>query len=255
MIDEVRILLDEYLAWLRDKTAVRQVDREWVEITTPYLDRHNDYLQIYARRENGAFVLTDDGETIEDLEQSGCPLDSRKRQDLLRMTLNGFGVKQEGKAIMVRATRDTFTLRKHSLVQAMLAVNDLFYLAAPVVTSLFLEDVVTWFKEKEVRFTPNVKFTGRSGYDHFFDFVIPASRRRPERVLKAINRPNKETAEAMVFAWIDTREVRPESSVAIALLNDTDHPVATGVVEALRSYDVTPVMWSEREAASELVAA
>jgi hypothetical protein len=29
-------------------------------ITTPYLDRHNDTLQIYARSENGALVLTDD---------------------------------------------------------------------------------------------------------------------------------------------------------------------------------------------------
>ena len=31
-----------------------------------------------------------------------------------------------------------------SLLQAMLAVNDMFYLAVPMVASLFYEDVVAW---------------------------------------------------------------------------------------------------------------
>ena len=71
MIDDIRALLDDYATWLRDKTSLRQVS-DWVEITTPYLDRHNDYIQIYAKRTDGGLVLTDDGYTIDDLEQSGC---------------------------------------------------------------------------------------------------------------------------------------------------------------------------------------
>jgi len=85
MIQEIERLLNDYVAWLKDKTVLRQIDN-WVEITTPYLDRHNDYVQIYAQRENGRLLLTDDGYTIDDLEQSGCKLESRKRQDLRRMT-------------------------------------------------------------------------------------------------------------------------------------------------------------------------
>jgi len=27
--------------------------------------------------------------------------------------------------------------------------------------------------ENEIRYTPSVKFTGKSGYDNLFDFVIP----------------------------------------------------------------------------------
>src|SRR4030067_3833524 len=92
MIDEVQKLLDQYLAWLKDKTSLRQV-KDWIEITTPYLDRHNDYMQIYIKRENGNFIITDDGYTIEDLRLSGCELESKKRKDLLNLTLNGFGVK------------------------------------------------------------------------------------------------------------------------------------------------------------------
>ena len=73
----------------------------------------------------------------------------------------------------VRASKDNFPMHKHNLVQAMLAVNDLFYLASPIVSSLFLEDVIAWLDENEIRYTPSVKFTGKSGYDNLFDFVIP----------------------------------------------------------------------------------
>jgi hypothetical protein len=103
MVSEVRDLIDKYVSWLRDKTGIREVG-DYIEITTPYLDRHNDYLQIYVKKENGSFVLTDDGYIINDLEQSGCKIISPKREQLLRLTLNGFGVKKEGSALTVSAT-------------------------------------------------------------------------------------------------------------------------------------------------------
>lgn len=254
MIEEIQGLMDAYHVWLKDKTALRQVG-QWTEITTPYLDRHNDYIQIYAKKTNGGVILTDDGHTIDDLELSGCKLESRKRQDLLKMTLGGFGVQMDRTALQVHASPDNFALRKHSLVQAMLAVNDMFYLAAPMVASLFYEDVVAWLDAHEIRYTPEVKFTGKTGYDHLFHSVIPKSRRQPERILQAINHPSRETAQSVVLAWIDTKEVRPPDSRAYALLNDTEHAVSSGVIDALKSYDVVPVAWSRRgEVRDELAA-
>jgi hypothetical protein len=256
MISEIAELLDRYQRWLRDKTTLRQID-DWCEITTPYLDRHNDHLQIYAKKSSGGFILTDDAYTLTDLEMQGCKLDSPKRQTLLKQTLDGFGVRHNAQsgALEVTASPDNFPMRKHNLVQAMLAVNDLFYLAQPSVASLFYEDVVAWLDLSDIRYTPKVKFTGKTGYDHLFDFVIPKSRRQPERILSAINRPNKDAAQAMAFAWVDTREVRPPDSKAFAFLNDADTPVVEAVLDAMRSYDVTPVVWSQRESAKEALAA
>lgn len=254
MIDEIQKLLDQYLAWLKDKTALRQV-KEWIEITTPYLDRHNDYLQIYVKREKSGFILTDDGYTIEDLRRSGCELESKKRKDLLTLTLNGFGVKLEGNSLVVRAAPDNFSLRKHNLVQAVLAVNDLFYLAVPMVASLFLEDVTSWLDLYDIRYTPKVKFTGKSGYDHLFDFVIPASKKQPERILQTINRPSRDTSQAVAFSWIDTKEVRPANSRAYAFLNDSEHTPSASVMDALKNYDVNPILWSKREEIREEMAA
>jgi hypothetical protein len=76
----------------------------WLEITTPFVDRHNDYLQIYATQEHDRYLLTDDGYMIEDLEQSGCNLDTL-------------------------ATAENFSARTHSLLQAMLTVSTLFSVA------------------------------------------------------------------------------------------------------------------------------
>lgn len=254
MIQDIQSLLNSYTAWLRDKTSLREV-ADWVEITTPYLDRHNDYMQIYAKRSDGAFVLTDDGYTIGDLEQSGCKLNSPKQQDLLKMTLNGFGVQLQGDALQVHATPENFALRKHNLVQAMLAVNDMFYLAVPMVASLFYEDVVSWLDLHDVRYTPKVKFSGKTGYDHLFDFVIPKSRRQPERIIQTINRPNRDTAQAVAFSWIDTKEVRSPESKAFALLNDSDILISSAVTDALLNYNVRPILWSKREEVWEELAA
>ena len=114
----------------------------------------------------------------------------------------------------------------------MLAVNDLFYLAVPIVASLFYEDVVAWLELHEIRYTPKVKFTGKSGLDHLFDFVIPKSRKYSERILHTINRPNRNTAEVLAFSWIDTKEVRSPDSRAYAFLNDSDQTISTSVMDA-----------------------
>ncbi|MGI9073951.1 MAG: DUF1828 domain-containing protein [Bryobacteraceae bacterium] len=65
---EIEKLLNDYRAWLKDKTTLRELNGDWIEITTPYLDRHNDALQIYARGENTGYLLSDDSYTIHDLE-------------------------------------------------------------------------------------------------------------------------------------------------------------------------------------------
>jgi hypothetical protein len=141
-----------------------------------------------------------------------------------------------------------FAMRKHNLVQAILAVNDLFYLAAPMVASVFLEDVKAWLELSEVRFVPNVKFSGASGYDHHFHFAIPAFQNVPERIIRVINRPNRDAAESMAFAWMDTKGARGDQEAkAFAVLNDSEQPPMATVLDALRSYDITPVPWGRRD--------
>ena len=115
---------------------------------------------------------------------------------LLHSTLNGFGVKLSGSAIEAEASKENFALKKHNLLQAMLAVNDMFYLASPMVSSIFYEDVIAWLDKNEIRYVTNVKFTGKSGLDHHFDFVIPKSKTQPDRFPQAIG--ERDLAVSMV---------------------------------------------------------
>jgi len=130
MIREMQSLLDDYWKWLKDQTSLRAVD-DWIEITTPYLDRHNDCIQIYARGSEHGYRLTDDGYVLEDLEQSGCTIDHPRYRTLVDTAINGFGVRVSEGALEVEAARATFGVRKHNLLQAMMAVEDISYIAKP----------------------------------------------------------------------------------------------------------------------------
>ena len=254
MIQDVQELLERYSTWLRNRTHLREIG-DHIEITTPYLDRHHDYLQIYAKRANGGFLLTDDGYVLDDLELSGCKIDSPKRRAILAEVLNGFGIRSNQKALEVTTSVENFSLKKHNLIQAMLSVSDLFHLASSTVANLFHEDVTSWLDLSDIRYTPNVKFTGKTGYDHRFDFVIPKSKTQPERMLRAINRPSRETAQAMAFSWIDTRGTRSSEARAYAVLNDSERAISENVLDAMRGYDVRTVLWSARDGARDELAA
>ncbi len=253
-MNEIEALVNGYWRWLKDKTAIRRMNG-WAEITTPYLDRHNDYIQIYVRSHNEGFLITDGGETLQDLAHSGLSLDSPRRHAILTSVLNGFGVEESQRELFVHASRDNFALRKHNLIQALLSVHDMFFLAAPTVEALFFENVERWLDLSEIRYTPRVKFTGKTSFDHMFDFVIPKSRTRPERILRAVNRPNRDAAQNLIMAWLDTREVRPEDSVSYAFLNDNERTISSAVSDALKTYAIRPVPWSRREEAREELAA
>lgn len=238
-------LVNNYRTWLKEKPQLRNLDAT-VEITTPFLDRHNDYIQIYLLNSEGGLLLSDDGYTISDLELSGCNLNTRKRMEILHTTLNGFGVSLVDGALQVKANETNFPSQKHNLLQAILAVNDLFYVARANVQNFFSEDVSLWLDENNVRYVPDATFAGKSNFNHKFDFIIPRSKVAPERIIRAINNPSKEGAMNMAFAWIDTIEQRKGNSQAYALLNNTDKTIDKSISDALSNYGIISVPWTER---------
>jgi hypothetical protein len=246
-ISECDAIIREYLAWLKAGISVAEVRAGVCEITTPFVDRHNDSLQLYLLQENGGYVLTDDGYTLSNLEMSGVDLSSPKRQRILKTIIQGFGVSVVEGALRVEAQRSNLPRRKHNLIQTMLAINDMFVMARVQVLSLFREDVEQFLRANEIRFTAMIKLAGRSGFDHTFDFVIPASPKAPERLLRAINRPTRDTATSYIFAWNDTREVRAGDTEAYAILNDEEHKPSGDLLHAFRTYQIQPILWSQRE--------
>lgn len=164
--------------------------------------------------------------------------------------LNGLGVRVENNQLIVEASPKNLGQRLHSLVQAMLTVNDMFVMAQPRVASFFFEDVRAFLDSHDIRYTARVKLAGKSGYDHGLDFVVPKSRTRPERLLQAIAAPKKDNISAYLWTLSDTRSARAADSAqegeAYAFLNDQEQSVGGYVIEALHAYRVIPAQWSER---------
>lgn len=239
-------LVEQYLTWLRQRITVTEVNGV-CEITTPFLDRHNDCLQLYVEPEGKGFSLTDDGYILGDLETSGCPLDTDHRKETLHGILLGFGVELVDGALVTKATRENFPQRKHALVQAMLAVNDMFVMSKKHTATLFVEDVAVWLDEHDVRYSENIEITGQSGFHHKFDFLIPKSRQAPERLVRAVNQPTKDASTNILFSWTDTQKVRPSNSRCVALLNDLEKDIPADVTTALEHYDVIAIPWSRRD--------
>jgi hypothetical protein len=137
----------------------------------------------------------------------------------------------------------------------MLAINDMFVMAKPRVASFFWEDVRDYLDCHEIRYSPQIKIPGKSGFDHLIDFLIPKSKNRPERFIQVINSPAKATIINYLWTLSDTRDARGHESEAYAFLNDQEQPVAGEVMEALQAYNVVPALWSNRESYVEALAA
>jgi len=247
-------LIENYVSWLRRGLEVEPVNGA-CELTTPFLDRHNDHLQVYAQRVGDQIVLSDDGYILADLEGSGLDINTPKRRQVLQTILNGVGVQERDGRLFIEASERTLGQRTHALIQAMLSVNDMFVMAQSRVSSFFWEDVKGFLDLHDVRFSARVKLSGRSGFDHGIDFLIPASRSQPERIVQAINAPSKNNITAYLFTLNDTRQARDQESRAYAFLNDAEREVPGEVVEALQAYEVVPAPWSRREAFAEELAA
>ncbi len=245
MTDGCQRLVDDYLNWLRERVSVENVDGA-CRITTPFLDRHNDRLQIYVHSTDHGVRISDDGYILGDLESSGCPVDTPNRRSMLQSILNGFGVHEFDGELYVDATTTNFSHKKHRLIQAMLSVGDMFMTAKHRITTTFLEDVSGYLDESDVRYTKKVEFTGKSGFTHLYDFVIPKSRKRPERLIRAVNDADRSHTSQILFAWTDTQEVREQGSVIYVIVNDHDKVVNPDSVAALGEYGAIVIPWSQR---------
>lgn len=249
---ECERLISDYLRWLKEGLWVSELEST-CKIATPFLDRHNDEIEIYVEKRDGGFLLTDDGYTIADLRSSGMAFTSEKRKAHLTAILNGFGVRQEDDELQVHATPQDFPQKKHNLLQAMLSVNDMFVMAEEHVLSLFKEDVAAFLEANRIPVFPDFKLSGHSGFDHKFDFGLPKTQRKPQRVVRAINNLTKDQALSFAFAVADVRRIRAEPLQALAFLNDEVNPPNEDNILAVKAYDVEPLFWSRRQEALPLL--
>jgi len=248
MSDSANLLVESYLKWVTTEISAQVLQDGVTQLTTPFVDRHNDHLQIYAEpRGPDLFLLTDDGYIVAELKSSAVETRGHRREEIFRQLLVDHGVVLQGKELQTEASTKDLGQKVHNLVQAMLSLDDMFILTQPTVQKIFLEDVAIFLEEQDIRYTPRVKFAGKSGLDHLVDFVIPKSREAPERVVQVLNSPRRDRVESILFSIRDTRAARGQEVSYYAIINDTRGKVPSEVLNAFSEYSVQACPWSHRE--------
>ena len=124
------IFIDNYLKWLKSNMFEEELDNGVIEITTPFLDKNNDYTQIYVNRKNeNRFIISDYGYIMAELNMVGVDINSPKRKEIIQTILNRFGVKLVNDVITIECSFRDYPKAKHNILQAMLAIDDIFYLS------------------------------------------------------------------------------------------------------------------------------
>lgn len=243
---ECERLVQQYVDWVKLNLMVDQQEGMCI-ITSPFVDRHHDYLQIYAERTGTEILLTDDGYTLRDLKISGLEINTPGRIEALNQAIRPFGVDVNDDELRLIASEGDFPQKKHDLIQAMLAVGDLIHLSQATVVAVFREDVEKYLREQNVRFVSDVRLTGISGLHHPFDFVIADSGQHPERYVRVVNNPNRENIVAVLFAWHDIQSERVPTAKMVTVLNDEGHHISPDNVAALEKYGIETIPWTERD--------
>lgn len=248
----IQAMIKEYTDWLYKGFSAVKIG-EYYELTTPYLDRYNDHMQIYVKQDaNGSYFLTDDGYIIGNLKSSGVSIArSPKRKEMLSRITRNFGVSVRGDSLEIQATKSNYPQKKHMLLQAMMTIDDFFIAEPNAVKNFFTEDVGLFLDSHDIFYSRDFSLVGKTGSLYVYDYHLQRTKEKPERFCKAINRVNEGTRNLTLFNWVDTKEKRPDKSELILFLND-EREISDADLEAFQSYDVNYILWSKRQEAHNL---
>ena len=243
-------LIDEYYDWLKTKTVIiPDISTEWVAIQTPFIGLYNDVIEIYAQKKGATIVLSDNGETLNNLELVGASISrTGERRNIAERILLNYGIQLSGKELTTTTNELSFPQKKHNFLSAIMELNDLYILSKSTVSSIFKEDVRIYLEEQDIIYTPDFISKGSTGLEFMFDFQIAG--KKTEIVLKSFNTINKQSLTSFLFSWDDIKPIREKISkkhvTAVAFLNDSEKPIKSDILNAFNSKNADFILWSER---------
>lgn len=247
----IESLINDYYTFLKEKTVIQSDGLSgWIQISTPMLDVYNDSIDLYAKQQNGNILLSDDGQTLRNLDLNGVSLSrSHKRKQLIKQILLNYGVhwNNESNELLIEANEKNFPQRKLNLLSAIVETNNLYFLSENHVASVFSEDVKAYLDEQEIIYTPHFISRGSTGLEFTFDFQIAS--RKLELVIKAFSTINSMNLPHFLFAWEDIKKVREQQTgkqiTGLAIINDIKE-IKPEYLEALRAKKAKYMLWSQR---------
>lgn len=254
----VKGLVDGYYKWLSDRTTFSEDNESgWITINTPFVGIYNDYIQIFAKHNaDNTIVLSDDGETLRNLELVGVTIDKRstKRYEWMNYILLNYGVSNNNGELEVTTSMDNFNQSKYNLISCILSLSEMEVLTPNSVSSMYKEDVWNFLKERNVPYVPDLIIKGSLNIGYTFDFLIP--RGDSELVIKPFQRIDKSNLSNFLFYYDDVKELRQTTAKkkfdALAVVKYESNPKPE-FLHALSAKNVGYVLWDRGYNDSELL--
>lgn len=246
MIDQLK---KEFLEWTQSNFKVEKIN-DSIEISTPFVDMHHDYISLFFVKEKESYKLTDDGYIVNELETFGVDVESsQKRKEFFNMTLNVFGINFDaGKNELYLEFHDLseYPDAQQRLTQCIMRVQDMMLTSRNRVISFFTEDIENFFLEEDVFFNESPGYVGKSGRTQTFEFALPKSKKAKPKLIKAVNNPTSEAFKDPLWSFIDIQEVK-EDHEFIVLANDVNFGLNSQFINPFKNYNIRVLPWSEKE--------
>lgn len=239
--------LDGYLKFLKDKSFETKINDAVSKLSLPFLDTLNDYTEIYIIKENNEYVITDNGETLSNLEFNGVEINSTSRKKIFNNIVNSYNVINKDGSLYIKANENNLYLKKHLLLQCIVKINDMYMLNRINIQNIFIDDVKSFFENNKIGFIPGHRISGKSGLDAYYDMAIPKTEKNPMTLVKVINKLDKDKVKSTIFDWNDTKDITLDELKIIVVFNDETDRSQNDKVEAFEKYGIKAIPWTKKD--------
>jgi len=247
--------INEYFSWLGKQWNVYENGDGTCTIITPYTLSDGTNIEISFLPRNNRLILTDEGETINNLWLRGVDFDSApSRRNIINTLIDDYGAIIEKGEIIIESSLDEIPVAIHNIIQVINAVDFLIYTKTSRMPRTFKEEVVTFFHEKQLSFNQDFDVFGKTA-KHQFDIYVP----RKEVALRTMSTgsPNyaKIMAEKLAYTYTDIKKIN-EKILVCPFIDDRSEEViwSSEPLRILEEYSDKVYYWSNKEKAVKEIA-
>lgn len=117
--------VDNYVEWLSENMFATDIDGN-IEVTAPFLDSRNDYLQVYVRKlDEDLYVISDGGHIARELELVGMNMYNEKED--IESLVSESTVIYNNNEIRIYCGKEDISSSMHELFLDILKIETVFF--------------------------------------------------------------------------------------------------------------------------------
>lgn len=194
---------------------------------------------------DGTTSFTDDGYTVAGLNTVGITLTGKRLERLTRIA-HRFGATLNPDVEITLEKERSRPDAMNRFIQALSNMQSMTETTQHRIAEYFADDVATVLDANGAFYTQGISTHGASGYEYGLDSLFQRSANHPTRFCQASSRLDRGTAKRVIFGWTGTEQAskRTESKL-IMIGDDREHALRDSPVQALTSYDIRVIPFSE----------